>query len=206
MDVLQALARWKADAYVMVTFIGASRGYRDHTAEWFASRPNILSQTDNAGWGWHQPAHFREDTRTLVSFIESEVRELDTRPLAGLMSVMESLVAATPLPQLPTQDELDEQLDDAQRVLDCISGKAHQLFANANQRHEPLVEAPPANPDVQMPPEWFKTKFGIPAERLRSARRTGRLKATKVGSRFQYSVADAMRLWPEDEIYMPETG
>lgn len=57
-----------------------------------------------------------------------------------------------------------------------------------------------------MSAEWFKSKFGISAKRLRAARRTGRLHAINVGTkrpRYHYSVPDAMRLWPDDEIYLP---
>ena len=56
-----------------------------------------------------------------------------------------------------------------------------------------------------MPADWFTTKYGIPAERLRAARRDGRLMATRTDrGRYHYSVPDAQRLWPDDGITLPE--
>lgn len=54
-----------------------------------------------------------------------------------------------------------------------------------------------------MPAKWFADEYGIPSERLRSAQRTGRLRAHKEGNRWMYSVPDAARIWPEDEIKIP---
>ena len=61
-----------------------------------------------------------------------------------------------------------------------------------------------------MPSDWFKNKFGIPAERLRAARRAKRLVAvnkSKVEKRpqYRYSVPNAIDLWPDDGIYLPQS-
>ena len=58
--------------------------------------------------------------------------------------------------------------------------------------------------DIKMPASWFKYKFGIPAARLRSARKRGRIRAEKPGHFWQYSVADARSEWRDDGIYIPE--
>jgi len=60
-----------------------------------------------------------------------------------------------------------------------------------------------------MPAGWFRDKFGIPASRLRAARRDGRLDAVDVGKKrecYHYSVHDAMQLWPDDGVYLPDAG
>jgi hypothetical protein len=62
-----------------------------------------------------------------------------------------------------------------------------------------------------MPADWFGNKFGIPSPRLRAARRTVRLAAKNIaeaGKRphYHYSVPDAMRLWPDDGIYLPDAS
>ena len=58
------------------------------------------------------------------------------------------------------------------------------------------------------PAEWFKSKFGIPAPRLQSAKRREQLAAIDIGikrPRYHYSVPDAIRLWPDDGIYLPDS-
>lgn len=54
-----------------------------------------------------------------------------------------------------------------------------------------------------MPASWFRDKFGIPADRLRSAHRNGKLRAEKWGTQVRYSVPGAMEAWPADEIALP---
>ena len=55
-----------------------------------------------------------------------------------------------------------------------------------------------------MPAIWFQNEFGIPPERLRTARRQGRITTEKTSKdqrrRYLYSVPEAMKLWPEDFI------
>ena len=62
-----------------------------------------------------------------------------------------------------------------------------------------------------MPATWFKYEFGIPVSRLRGARCREKLAAkdlSRDGERpsYRYSIPDAMKLWPEDGIYLPDAG
>ncbi len=54
-----------------------------------------------------------------------------------------------------------------------------------------------------MPARWFKEKYGISPERLRAALRASQLRAGKQRNRNLYSVPEAAKLWPEDNIEMP---
>jgi len=61
-----------------------------------------------------------------------------------------------------------------------------------------------------MPPRWYSVEFGIGSERLRAARRANRIAAINISTegapaRYHYSVRDAIRLWPDDVTYVPET-
>jgi hypothetical protein len=66
---------------------------------------------------------------------------------------------------------------------------------------------PTGNTDPYMPAQWFDTEFGIPADRLRAARRSGRIKAKNVGTdqrpRYIHRVRDAQSAWPHDVTRLP---
>lgn len=74
--------------------------------------------------------------------------------------------------------------------------------AGATKAPAAQVESDPSAP--YMPAQWFAKHYGIPAERLRAARRTGRLKGIEVGNRTHYSVRGAMYIWAEEEIELPK--
>lgn len=83
--------------------------------------------------------------------------------------------------------------------------EAAEVRREAFERHgfeyrEPDDEAAPK----YMPPQWFKDEFGIAAERLRKARRDGRIRAEKCHKRWRYSATDAQRVWPNDVTYLPD--
>jgi len=61
-----------------------------------------------------------------------------------------------------------------------------------------------ASPAPYMPAGWFSSKYGIPHDRLRAARRDRRLSSIKEGHRYRYSVPGAQRLWPDDGIETPD--
>ena len=54
-----------------------------------------------------------------------------------------------------------------------------------------------------MPAGWFKDEFGLTAESLRGQARRGNLAITKRGHWNQYSVPDAMAIWPQLVTYGP---
>lgn len=95
-----------------------------------------------------------------------------------------------------------------------IGERIKEAFREALSEHEhhkvkalPQADADPKTP--YMPADWFRDKFGIPASRLRAARRDGRLAAIDVGTkrpRYHYSVPEAKQLWPDDGIYLPDAG
>lgn len=84
--------------------------------------------------------------------------------------------------------------------------------SKAAQEQKEVKALPHGDPERNgtfMPADWFRVKFGIPSSRLRAARRDGRLHAFDVGTtrpRYHYSVPDAMRLWTDDGIYLPDAS
>lgn len=70
--------------------------------------------------------------------------------------------------------------------------------ANSAPRHDRWAPYRPAS--------WFKDEFGIPPERLRSARRTDRLQYIESHGGYCYSVPRAMELWSQDVMYLPDGG
>jgi len=89
----------------------------------------------------------------------------------------------------------------------------HSEIANPDtrKRNKTLDISGGSKKEPYMPATWFTDKFGIPASRLRGARCSERIAAKDIsrdGNRpsYRYSVPDAMKLWPEDGIYMPDTG
>ena len=86
---------------------------------------------------------------------------------------------------------------------------ACELLAAAIEQE---ADSPPAihadaagreNNPPMMPARWFADEFGVPPNRLRSARRRGVIRSEKRGSRWFYSARDAHRLWPDDVTYLP---
>jgi hypothetical protein len=57
-----------------------------------------------------------------------------------------------------------------------------------------------------MPSSWFSDEFGISNDRLRSARRDGRLRFVIREKHFFYSVPHAMQLWPGDVTHLPDAS
>ncbi|MEM9913993.1 MAG: hypothetical protein AAF911_03425 [Planctomycetota bacterium] len=63
-------------------------------------------------------------------------------------------------------------------------------------------------PEKFMPASWFRDEFGIDSERLRAARRRGKLPAINVSTSevpiYRYSAIKAQELWPADVEYLPQ--
>lgn len=79
------------------------------------------------------------------------------------------------------------------------SGKAVVEETSTKTRHQP--ESDPKEP--YMPADWFKDEFGLSAESLRGQARRGNLATIKRGHWNQYSVPDAMAIWPQLVTYGP---
>jgi hypothetical protein len=87
-----------------------------------------------------------------------------------------------------------------------------ELHPNNRARSEPVENAPatamsPGTPEPHVAPDRFpadhyNTTYGIPASRLESARRDGRLApptySKKIAGRWHYNDAEVRNLWPED--------
>lgn len=61
-----------------------------------------------------------------------------------------------------------------------------------------LAPSTPTKDADYMPAEWFQSLYGIRPDRLRQAKKRGKLASRKINGRIHYSVTDARRLWPED--------
>jgi hypothetical protein len=68
---------------------------------------------------------------------------------------------------------------------------------------EMLAGEAPASDGQNMPSSWFKEEFGLTAEALYAQAKRGKLRKQKVGRWNRYSVADAMRIWPDLVTYGP---
>lgn len=80
----------------------------------------------------------------------------------------------------------------------AVEGKDRRELTEEERRRFDVEE-----PGLYKPAAWFREEFGIPPERLRSARRRGRLLWLKVGREYHCSVPAARKLWPEDVTHLP---
>ena len=112
-------------------------------------------------------------------------------------------------PRIPTFDD-PTFCDNIQPIGEQIKEAFREALAEHEQQKVKALPHDDAERDGPfMPVDWFRDKFGIPSPRLRAARRDGRLDAINVGTkrpRYHYSVPDAMRLWPDDGIYLPDAS
>jgi len=112
-------------------------------------------------------------------------------------------------PRMPAFDD-PTFWDDIQPIGEQIKEAFREALAeHEQQKAKTLTHGDAERNGPFMPADWFRDKFGIPAPRLRAARRDGRLGAIDVGTkrpRYHYSVRDAMRLWPDDDIYLPNAS
>jgi hypothetical protein len=57
-----------------------------------------------------------------------------------------------------------------------------------------------------MPVDWFKDEFGLTADALAGQKKRGNLATTKRGRWNEYSVPDAMKIWPHVVKYGPDNA
>jgi hypothetical protein len=103
---------------------------------------------------------------------------------------------------LPNRKEVESQGDKAASLkqrLEVLLTRVHyggalkKLMPERGTYHSTIQRL-----DDWLPAEFFAERYGIPASRLRQARRRGKLRAKNNGGRPRYSFEDVLRLWPQD--------
>ncbi len=144
-----------------------------------------------------------EDKDTSQQAKEEQIQKYKERFAQIAVDLERQIQRMSPALPKPTWDNIQPlSVHIKNAVVDALKEKEPQA-STCTQK----LEADGSGP--YMPARWFRDKFGIPASRLRAALRGGRLAAINVGQkrpRYNYSVSDAISLWPEDGIYLPDSS
>lgn len=100
--------------------------------------------------------------------------------------------------EIRTYDWIIRAILDGYRQLPGMFMPVGQQFDGtaALQRMHPLHSSLTAN--TYMPARWYEKETEVPAERLRQAKRRGKIRTKKIKNQVRYSVNDAITLWPSD--------
>lgn len=153
-------------------------------------------------------AAFKDGLVTEPIFLSSHLKGLSAdkvEPVANWRATIRCLRMASPN-SFDAADGDWSRIVEARIVIEMIIGiiePAKPDDSSARSPHAPHdLHAP------YMPARWFSSIFEIKYERLRSAMRDGRIRAIRPNSSkksYLYSVPDAQRIWPDEEIWNPET-
>lgn len=167
-----------------------------------------LNLTAFENWQWNSPDKLAGTTKEYGREFTNKIAFASTDEENKYRQWVELVKKAwthRPILKIATKNDAFTEVD--LRLPRQLNPNVLSMKMAADAPSKPVESESKAVPDLKspyMPVDWFKEEFGLTADALRGQARRGSLAKMKRGRWNQYSVPDAMAIWPHLVTYGPK--